>query len=108
MTSALSQLQEWYFYRCDGDWEHSYGLSVSTLDNPGWCLCIDLDDTELADVAFSEVTENYDDDREWLICVKHGTKFRGDGGPHQLERLIHIFLTWAKINQSQKAEQPAS
>ncbi|QDU82836.1 hypothetical protein Pla110_45990 [Polystyrenella longa] len=39
MTSVeddLLALQAWYHYRCDGEWEHRYGLTIETCDNPGW------------------------------------------------------------------------
>lgn len=96
--STLSELQEWYTLHCDGDWEHSYGVSIGTLDNPGWCLCIDLEGTGLEDVAFTEVKENYDDALDWLICVKHEGKFSANGGPRKLEPMISVFLAWAKTN----------
>ena len=100
MTSALSELQDWYVSQCDGEWEHRYGVSIGTLDNPGWSLSIDLEGTDLADVAFPEVKENYDHDLDWLVCNKHGSKFGGSGGPRQLERMIQIFLAWAKASRA--------
>ncbi|RRJ95187.1 hypothetical protein Ga0100231_013590 [Opitutaceae bacterium TAV4] len=42
MKSALQRLSEWYASQCDGDWEHSYGFKISTLDNPGVAIEIDL------------------------------------------------------------------
>lgn len=96
MSSALSQLEEWYMSQGDRDWEHSYGVSVTTLDNPGWSIAIDLEDTELEDVPFAELRENSDDELEWLVCTKQAAKFSGNGGPHQLERIISIFLNWAR------------
>jgi hypothetical protein len=33
---TLTWLQAWYAEQCDGDWEHQFGVSVETLDNPGW------------------------------------------------------------------------
>jgi len=45
--NALSELQKWYFAQCDGDWEHSYGVRIDTVDNPGWTLEIDLVGTNL-------------------------------------------------------------
>ncbi len=103
MNSALSQLQEWYTSHCDGDWEHSYGVHISTLDNPGWNISINLKDTELEDVPFPELRENISDDSngdnldlDWLVCTKQGSQFSGNGGPRQLERLISIFLDWAR------------
>ena len=32
--STLTWLQAWYMSNCNGDWEHGYGVSVRTLDNP--------------------------------------------------------------------------
>lgn len=71
-------------------------MSVTTLDNPGWSISVDLEDTELEDVPFAELRKNMDDDLDWLICTKQSTKFSGDGGPRQLERIISIFLDWAQ------------
>ena len=47
----LERLQRWYLYRCDGDWEHSFGITIETLDNPGWMVTIDLQDTEWQDLC---------------------------------------------------------
>jgi Immunity protein 53 len=44
---ALTWLQAWYAARCDGDWEHGYGVAIQTLDNPGWSLRINLEGTML-------------------------------------------------------------
>lgn len=33
-AAALTRLQRWYSSVCDGDWEHQFGVNVSTLDNP--------------------------------------------------------------------------
>jgi hypothetical protein len=35
MGEILPWLQGWYATQCDGDWEHEYGVSIETLDNPG-------------------------------------------------------------------------
>ena len=48
----LKRLQNWYKMHCDGDWEHSYGVIIDTLDNPGWKLSVDLTDTLLEDAEF--------------------------------------------------------
>jgi hypothetical protein len=41
----LSLLEEWFVARCNGNWEHGSGISIETLDNPGWRVKIDLRDT---------------------------------------------------------------
>ncbi len=32
---TLNWIQSWYYENCDGDWEHSYGMRIDTVDNPG-------------------------------------------------------------------------
>jgi len=48
----IEQIQAWYAAQCNGDWEHQYGISIDTLDNPGWCVTIDLTRTSLENVVF--------------------------------------------------------
>ena len=33
---AFNWLQGWYMAHCDDDWEHSFGVTIETIDNPGW------------------------------------------------------------------------
>ena len=40
----IKQLENWYNSRCDGDWEHEFGIKIDTLDNPGWKITIDIDE----------------------------------------------------------------
>lgn len=54
-TDLMKRLQDWYASQCNGDWEHTYGISLSTLDNPGWSLKVDLTNTYLSDRRFDEV-----------------------------------------------------
>ena len=43
--SELKKFEDWFAARCDGDWEHSAGIKITTLDNPGWSLEVRLHDT---------------------------------------------------------------
>ncbi len=47
MMNVFQYVKEWYKENCDGDWEHQYGASINTLDNPGWEVRVDLAFTEL-------------------------------------------------------------
>ncbi len=40
--SALKWLEQWYAEQCDGVWEELYGITIQTLDNPGWDVTIQL------------------------------------------------------------------
>ena len=50
---SLTQLQKWYLSQCDGDWEHTYGIGIGTLDNPGWSLKINLVGTSCSGREFT-------------------------------------------------------
>ena len=92
---ALAELQHWYAAQTDADWEHSYGICIETLDNPGWHVEIDLVDTELAEHAFTEINDS-EPEHDWMICRVQEGKFIASGGPLMLERLISTFLQWAR------------
>jgi hypothetical protein len=92
--SNLTRLANWYYSQCDGDWEHSYGIRIATLDNPGWHLRINLDGTELYDKPLTpvEVTRS---ETDWMyICTRDG-HFDANGGPLNLEEMVEFFLQWA-------------
>ena len=76
----LSELQDWYVAQCDGDWEHSYGVSVATLDNPGWSVRIDLHGTTIATRTF-ERHEAHRTQDDWLVCRLDSGAFHVSCGP---------------------------
>jgi hypothetical protein len=86
---------DWYSSQCNGDWEHSFGVKIDTLDNPGWSLEIDLSETDLVDRVFSEVDIQRNDDN-WVYCAVRDDKFKGAAGVHNLEELLSTFLDWAE------------
>ena len=36
MKDLIDQLQRWYTSQCDDVWEHSFGVEIANIDNPGW------------------------------------------------------------------------
>jgi hypothetical protein len=48
MESGISLLERWYGDRCNGDWEHQWGVKLESQDNPGWRLTVDLNETRAA------------------------------------------------------------
>jgi hypothetical protein len=91
--SAIQKLQEWYRSRCDGDWEHGFGVKITTLDNPGWSLTINLIDTPLEKKSFTPYEYEFSD-IDWISCRVEEKQFRAAGGPMKLEELIEVFLRW--------------
>jgi hypothetical protein len=97
-VDALQQLQKWYHSQCDGDWEHGYGVSIGTLDNPGWGVSINLKDTSLEGKPFTEI-HRIEHETDWISCRIKDGNFEGHGGPFMLEEILKIFLAWAEESQ---------
>jgi hypothetical protein len=97
-TDPLKCLQEWYNAHCDGGWEHQYGVSIETLDNPGWHFKVELTDTELFDRAFDEVHFEGKEKNDWYQCKITNHTFEGFCGPHLPNEVIALFLNWAKAD----------
>jgi Immunity protein 53 len=96
MSTTLARLSAWYLAQCDGDWEHGEGLTIETLDNPGWRLQINLVGTSLEALAFEVYEHSYEDERHWLRCWRDATQFHAACGPTRLEDALLVFLSWAK------------
>lgn len=100
----LTWLSQWYLSQCDNDWEHSYGVKIDTLDNPGWSITIDLTDTSLQHKAFEcaeqgEPNGDLDEWRRtgsWWAASVQGGAFRVSCGPLDLSAAIGVFRQWAE------------
>jgi hypothetical protein len=88
-------LLDWFQSHCNGDWEHGGGISISSLDNPGWSITIDLEGTELYDQSFNTI--NIDrSDNDWLYCFCKENKFEGRCGTINLPEVLQIFKNWTE------------
>jgi hypothetical protein len=92
MADLLTRIQNWYKTNCDGDWEHSYGFSINTLDNPGWWVRIDLQDTALENLEFSINYQNKENEQDWFFIRTDKKVFDVNCGPANLNRVFSIFL----------------
>jgi hypothetical protein len=93
----LSLLQSWYLAQCDGDWEHQYGVSLTTLDNPGWRLKIDLWGTDLEDRTLDRITIERTE-KNWISYWVEKNEFQAAMGPQNLVEAIGVFLRWCKAS----------
>ena len=96
--NSLDRLQNWYISMCNGDWEHTYGITIETLDNPGWNLEVELTGTGLEDVPFEFVKRQGKEDNDWVFCTKKNSVFIGSGGPKNLSEVIDIFINWTLVS----------
>ena len=93
--SVLDDIQKWYASNCDGYWEHSFGVHIGTLDNPGWDVTVNLKDTNLENKPFEAFQYEASEER-WIHCRVEEKKFRGFGDETKLEEILKVFLDWAK------------
>lgn len=82
-------LSNWYNSNCNGDWEHTYGVTIETLDNPGWLFKADLCETTHEGKKIATKVSNDDDD--WYNIHSDGAVFIGAGDPKKLELLMNLF-----------------
>lgn len=100
---TLTRLQKWYSHQCNGEWEHSFGVTIQSCDNPGWWVKIDLAGTSLLKKPFNEIAEGVNEHRcgqgpRWISCYTENGVWHGAGDELKLERILAIFLNWAEEN----------
>jgi hypothetical protein len=94
-TGALYWLQAWYAVHCDDEWEHGFGVSIDTLDNPGWHVKIDTRGTALEGQAFEPVDIERGD-HDWLKATAQDGVFEAYCGPLNLGEVLDRFRGWAQ------------
>ncbi len=91
----LAYLQDWYARHCNGDWEHDSRVRIGTLDNPGWRLWVNLEDTELSGRRIPR-TRDESSDGDWVDYGSDGLTFAAACGPQGLVRALAAFRALAE------------
>jgi hypothetical protein len=95
-TDVIKGVEEWFMAQCDGDWEHSYGFSIESTDNPGWYVEVDLTATSWAD-RFFPFTRDERSDSDWIQFEIREGKFIGSGSVSNLGEILRNFLLIVKM-----------
>lgn len=100
----LQWLQEWLLQNCNMDSsDHDYDISIETIDNPGWIISIQLQDTILENQVFEKVVIQREVEDDWLQCKVEYKVFKAGCGPRNLEEVISIFKSWvARVESSRE------
>lgn len=95
--NVLDWLQGWYSAQCNEDWEHEWGVKIDTLDNPGWSVRIDLEETDLEghDFPRQDLKRGMDD---WVMAWTSDMAFHAACGPGNLTEALNLFRRWAVEN----------
>lgn len=92
-SNNLQWLQSLYSEFTNGDWEHSYGVEITTLDNPGWRLKFNLHESALEHASFVRL-EVERSEHDWLHCWTAESSFQAACGPHNLDEVLTVFREW--------------
>ncbi|MGW7534050.1 Imm53 family immunity protein [Amycolatopsis sp. NPDC054798] len=94
LGESFQFLLDWYAEQCDEEWEHEFGVKLSTLDSPGWLLEVDLEYTDLAGRRM-ERSDFEGDAGRWAQCWSDGEKFHGACDPASFELVLAQFKAFA-------------
>jgi len=94
----INWLEGWYESNCDGSWEHLYGISIDTIDNPGWHLKVNILDTLYENVTFDDITIERTE-HDWMFCRKIDGNIDCAGGPRNLNEMLEIIKKWMEENK---------
>jgi hypothetical protein len=87
-------LQSWYQTQANGEWERARGVTIETLDTPGWMVSVDLIGTALDGRTMAAVQRERSA-QDWLLCEVEENQFRGQGDSQKLLPILEIFQRWA-------------
>ena len=100
---SIQWLEAWYRRQCNGEWEHHNGITIQTLDNPGWLVTIDLAGTALQNTAMEEVGDasqinhaGLEGNHNWLHCRIQDNRYLGAGGSSSLLAICEVFRKWVE------------
>ena len=99
--SVITQLTKWMQQASENAIKKLPRISVYTLDNPGWRIVVDLDESSVKQKSFSNFKLETSDD-DWIVCKKEGSQIKGYCGPKNLIELLDIFLNWAVGSKQKK------
>ena len=93
---VIRELQNWYASQLNGEWEHSFGITIQSLDNPGWWIKVRLTDQQLSKNSFQPISRGTENSSDWMKCYIEGEFFHGVGDSQKLESILGEFLQWVK------------
>lgn len=93
--SAFRFVQDWYSAQCDEEWEHAYGVTIKTLDNPGWIFEIDIVDTDVDGRRLTKVLIE-PGPGQWIWAWCDGRKYSSACDPLSLEEAFGRFRAFVE------------
>ncbi|WP_347253184.1 Imm53 family immunity protein [Leminorella grimontii] len=90
----IEYFQHWYISKCDGVWEHSYGFTLDTIDNPGWRVILDGESNRRPITVKIPSAADFDDNDNWIVIDANDNKFEGHCSPQNLPIVLQYAKEW--------------
>lgn len=88
---CLEKIQVWFECQCDGEWEHFNGIEITTTDNPGWSISIDIKQADISNYDINKY--NFDkDENNWSFIKIENNKFTANVSANNLSMAIDVFF----------------
>ncbi len=95
-------LEKWFTSNCNGNWEHDHVIKIETIDNPGWSVEINFNNTGVVRNDFSwEIYEI--SNTNWIGYKIEDNIFYSSGDSLKLSLIIEVFrgiIENESLNQS--------
>lgn len=92
---SVQYLLDWYANNCNGDWGHEYGIKISTIDNPGWLIQVNLSETDISGRVMEPCTWEPEHGR-WVRSWSNGEEFNVVCDVHSFDVAIGEFQKFAE------------
>ena len=99
---VFQYLADWYENQCNRKWDSKRGISLRSLDRPGWLLKVDLVGTDLEHTPFQPVRVGVTDKGQpeepvWMTCRVHEGQFIAACSPDMLSHALDTFQLWSSL-----------
>lgn len=94
----LIWIQNWFESNCDGDWEHEHQIKIITVDNPGWNVIIEFENSTM-NIEDSEWILVDNGDADWYGWKVTNGVFEASGDVKKLDFLFSIFKKMIDDNE---------
>jgi hypothetical protein len=101
--NPIEFLQNWYRTNCNGEWEKVKGITIETMETPGWHVTIDLAETPLSGVGMRPVKIERGP-ADWIDCRVEHDRFLGMGDAAKLPAILQTFEKFAKRTRTPKGD----
>lgn len=88
MGDGIAWLEQYLIDHANGEWEHDFGITIQSSDNPGWLVKIDLSGRAMEPLNRDPIINVRRSESEWITISKKDQSLIGTCGPANLDELL--------------------